>query len=87
MSESEEGSYELDQIVDIKRIRVDSQFIIKVFIKWKNYTDDFNTWEPIENLNSGTIDFLQVFRATLLDQFKINLVDEVIQELSHQQED
>lgn len=50
MSESED--YVVERLVKIKKISATKKFCgIQVFIKWKDYPETQNTWEPIENLN------------------------------------
>ncbi|KAG5680615.1 hypothetical protein PVAND_010109 [Polypedilum vanderplanki] len=45
---SKKETYEVESIVN-KRTTDDGK--IEYFLKWRNYSDDDNTWEPIENLN------------------------------------
>ncbi|KAI7903566.1 uncharacterized protein BX663DRAFT_34336 [Cokeromyces recurvatus] len=44
--------YEVEKIVDM---RISETGVHMFLIKWKNYDDAFNTWEPEHNLNCPTI--------------------------------
>jgi hypothetical protein len=43
-----EDSYNVERIVDRKRFKGK----LKYLVKWENYPEDQNTWEPIENLEN-----------------------------------
>lgn len=45
---SDEEMYEVEKILD-KRINGDT---IEYFIKWKNYSKNESTWEPLMNLKN-----------------------------------
>lgn len=44
---SDEETYEVERIVDYRVKRGKEEY----FIKWENYPDSDNTWEPIENIH------------------------------------
>jgi len=53
MSDSED--YTVERLLKIKKVAATKKYCgIQVFIKWKDYADSQNTWEPIENLNPGS---------------------------------
>ena len=45
--EEEEGTWEVEAVVDMRKIRGRRQFLIK----WKDFNSDDNTWEDESNLN------------------------------------
>ena len=46
-AEEEEGTWEVEAVVDMRKIRGRRQFLIK----WKDFNSDDNTWEDESNLN------------------------------------
>jgi Chromo (CHRromatin Organisation MOdifier) domain len=46
--------YEVEDIISSKIIKLNGRFCKVILIKWKNYPDDANTWEPLRNLNAAT---------------------------------
>lgn len=46
--EDSEEEYSVERIVDK---RVTSRGKVEYYLKWKNYPDSENTWEPVENLD------------------------------------
>ncbi|KAG5680621.1 hypothetical protein PVAND_010115 [Polypedilum vanderplanki] len=59
---SRKETYEVESILD-KRTTDDGK--IEYFLKWRNYSDDDNTWEPAENLNCP--DLIEDFENKLLN--------------------
>lgn len=41
--------YEVEAVLDSMELMAD---LIVYYVKWKNYSDEYNTWEPIENLSN-----------------------------------
>lgn len=52
-SDSEE--FEVEEIRDIRL----NQRRIEVLIKWKFYSNDQNTWEPLANLRRNPVELLE----------------------------
>ena len=48
-SESEEEEYEVEKIVAARFVKKKRQYLVK----WVNYAEEWNTWEPIENLEGS----------------------------------
>jgi len=49
--EDEEPEFEIEKIIDKKRMKSnDGKMRIYYLVKWKDYDDSFNTWEPSSNL-------------------------------------
>ena len=44
----EENVFEVEKILDK---RINSSGIVQYFLKWKNFSNEYNTWEPEQNLN------------------------------------
>lgn len=49
-SESEEEEYEVERIVATRFVKKKQQYLVK----WVNYDEQWNTWEPMENLEGST---------------------------------
>ena len=79
---AQESVYEVEKFVSIKREGPRKRNLcgIKVFIKWKDYSHDENTWEPVENLNRGAaIGMMRDFVSEVQDdRKKIKLIEEAI---------
>jgi len=65
MSSGEEEEYEVEKIVD-KRMKKGSP---EYYVKWKNWPDADNTWEPIANLESSQ-DLIEDFENKILAKEK-----------------
>lgn len=54
--------YTVEKILDMRTINGKEEFLLK----WKNYSEDENTWEPRENLKCGRIlaTFKRKFRSS-----------------------
>ena len=52
MEENNENYDEIEKVVDK---RVDSDGQVKYFVKWKGYSNEENTWEPIENIEADAM--------------------------------
>merc|ERR1711953_847712 len=55
-SESEEEEYEVERIVATRFVKKKQQYLVK----WVNYDEQWNTWEPIENLE-GSHELVEAF--------------------------
>merc|ERR1712227_1072841 len=53
---SEEEEYEVEKIVSYRFVKKKKQYLVK----WVNYNDEWNTWEPLENLD-GSQDLVDEF--------------------------
>ncbi|VDP51956.1 unnamed protein product [Soboliphyme baturini] len=60
-----EKEYEVERIISCRK----KHGVIKFLIKWKDYPNSANTWEPLENLNCpGLIEeFKRTWKAKLTD--------------------
>ena len=55
---SEEEEYEVEKIVSFRYVKKKKQYLVK----WVNYSDEWNTWEPLENLD-GSHELVKAFEA------------------------
>merc|ERR1712147_167414 len=54
--EMEEEEYEVERIVATRFVKKKQQYLVK----WVNYDEQWNTWEPIENLE-GSHELVEAF--------------------------
>ena len=47
-TEEAEEEYEVEKIVDTRRLDVKKQR--EYLVKWVNYSEEYNTWEPVDHL-------------------------------------
>jgi len=78
--------YEYEYIEDVKRLRKGKY---QVYFKWKGYSSNENTWEPLENIASdeSKIDLLESLKQRLKVAPKkgadrIPIIDEMLKEIS-----
>ena len=66
--EEAENEYEVEEIVDKQVLRTSSRLGPKVrvryLVKWKNWGDDHNSWESLENL-AGAMETVEEFEERL----------------------
>jgi len=55
-SDDEDEEYEVESILQSRFVKKKKQYLVK----WVNYSDEWNTWEPMENLE-GSQDLVQAF--------------------------
>lgn len=78
MSESSEY-FEIEYLRDIKAKGRGSKKEILVEIKWQNYTDEKNTWEPLENLTLPcAFELLEQLKTYVTSKKKIELAGEAL---------
>ena len=52
-----EGQYEVERVVDYVRDDTGEMY----FVKWKNWEEEFNTWEPPQNLVNCDVALLDFY--------------------------
>ena len=68
-SESEEEEYEVEKIVAARFVKKKRQYLVK----WVNYAEEWNTWEPIENLE-GSHELVEDFNKRDRKSTRLNSV-------------
>ena len=72
--EDEEPEFEIEKIIDKKRMKSnDGKMRIYYLVKWKDYDDSFNTWEPSSNLVNAK-QAIQEFEKLIKQKKKFNFI-------------
>jgi hypothetical protein len=61
-----QGEYEIEKILQRKNVGRGYKYLIK----WKNYPDTENTWEPKSNFNAKGLEAIKEFEGTINNQSK-----------------
>merc|ERR1719223_2263402 len=64
-SEESDEEYEVESILQSRFVKKKKQYLVK----WVNYSDEWNTWEPMENLE-GSQDLVQAFEKKEEEQLQ-----------------
>jgi hypothetical protein len=51
----DDEEYEIEKILDYKAVKERNQINSYYLVKWKNYGEESNSWEPIENLENASL--------------------------------
>ena len=59
------AEFEVDKVIDSRLKRGKLEYLVK----WSGYTDDYNTWEPVDNL-SNSLEALDEFHKSNLSALR-----------------